>query len=1073
MVALHLLVNASDFDRQFEARMAVVLRALDTLLTVMRPATWGFRLFDGRARVGRSPRELMGCKGASFGPRRDEAAVCSLAHHVRDMLRSLHRHAPAPLAGGDVSSHSILMRALMEVLGQVRSASEVIELGDDARTDAAALIVVVAASPPNESALAQFVFSGKPGVDASSRDPVAALDTLAESWQRLARGANAGGADVAAKTGPRVLWLDVLGDESGEKGIADRLASALRGDGATALVPACTLSCAAHLLSTDGLANVAGLAQAPAPPAARLRLGSAPSITIEAPDSAAALCVAEPLELSCDGEYTHAWLLGFAPFAALPGAWLAPRDIHLARAPRGSSDGRAFAALSTGLVRQREAALVSLGHHASSLSTGERPGTERRPEMTFGVLIAIDAATAIMYTHRIEVTHAENETRAAAWQALHAAVPQLRAASVVAVDSEADTRVSLHAWLRYEAALHDATYGSASSAFIACSYTADEQRPHSMFDYWLSLVLAKDCDTDAGDTERTRDDDAPVQLDAHACALLRANGLSEGDAAGADCNAVVSREMLRSLKQERRARMPIPACAPVHQSVVDMSDGAPEGETAATASADTTNTEAAEAFAQPETSNSTLDDCEAIQQLVASVNASIGETARAGEATACTATCTELSRLYNVSVETGVPSPLALACCVMPRVCDHSAGLADEGDADRTGKLRGILIAVRKGLLRLRAELRDRHALQASECLVGRKRREYSLQVLLRLQVAALLRASDVTSASDPLPQKQMEAITELLETLFLVLDAPAPAAVPSVTAACETAATHSEGREASSSCAFLEHALAARFLSTLPNTVEAIYAKFERDVPSLIVADAKVTDEAASNDHEKPTGADETDGMPGDRTQRVGSQRGKRLQSKCGSGALPAPRMAEDAPQPKRPCTESSSTRPRPRAGLARTSSVPAPNARHVAALGTMQRARNQNVVVNKSATVAQQDIACRMAESRSTSAKIQARPHDSSPLRRSPRRLGGQGTVPVARTDLDARRLPGRSALATRTVSAPLMPCMSSPGADWRGNAVGRAGAQRLVRSQSGATSQQAPKRTVVGETPSKAAR
>ena len=1066
--------------------MAVVLRALDTLLTVMRPATWGFRLFDGRARVGRSPRELTGCKGASFGPRSDEAAICSLAHHVRDMLRSPHRHAPAPLPGGDVSSHGILRRALIEVLGEVRGASEVIELGDDARTDAAALVVVVAASPPNESALAQFVFSGKPRVDASSRDPVAALDTLAESWERLARRAPAGGADVAAKTGPRVLWLDVLGDESGEKGIADRLASALRGDGATALVPACTLSCAAHLLSTDGLANVAGLAQAPAPPPARSRLGSAPSITIEAPDSAAALCVAEPLELSCDGEYTHAWLLGFAPFAALPGAWLASCDIYLARAPRGSSDGRAFAALLTGLVRQREAALVSLGHHASSLSIGERPGTERRPEMAFGVLIAIDAATAIMHTHRIEVTQAENETRVAAWQALHAAVPQLRAASVVAVDSEVDTRVSLHAWLRYEAVLHDATYGSASSAFIACSYTADEQRPHSMFDYWLSLVLAKDCDTDAGDTERARDDDAPVQLDAHACALLRANGLSEGDAAGADCNAVVSREMLRSLKHERRARVPIPARAPVHQSVVDMSDGESEGGTAATASADITNTEAAEAFAQPETSNSTLDDCEAIQQLVASVNASIGETARAGDAPACTeATCTELIRLYNVSVETGVPSPLALACCVMPRVCDHSAGLADEGDADRTGKLGGILKAVRKFFLRP-AELRERHGPQASGCdteeitvSVGRKRREYSLQVLLRLQVEALLTstrhhgASNVTSASDLLPRKQMKVIKELLETLFLVLDGPAPAAVPGVTAACETAATHSEGREASSSCGFLEHALAARFLSTLPKTVEEIYSVFERDAPSFVVADANVTDEAASKDHEKPTGADETDSMSGDRTHRVGSQRGKRLQSKCGGGALPAPRMAEDAPQPKRPCTESSSTRPKPRAGLARTSSVPAPNARHVAALGTMQRARNQNVVMNIPATVAQQDKACRRAEPRSTSAKIQARPHNSSPLRRSPRRLGGQGTVPVARTDLDARRMPGRSALATRTVSAPLMPCMSSPGADWRGNAVGRAGAQRLVRSQSGATSQHALKRTVVGETPSKAAR
>ena len=162
MGALHLLVNASDFDCQFEARMAGVLRALDTLLTVMRPTTWGFRLFDGRAMVGRSPRELVGCRGASFGPRNDEEAICSLADHVRRALRSLRQYAPAPLAaarGGDVSSHGILMRALMEVLGQVRSESEVIELDDDARADAAALVVVVAASPPNESALAQFVFN--------------------------------------------------------------------------------------------------------------------------------------------------------------------------------------------------------------------------------------------------------------------------------------------------------------------------------------------------------------------------------------------------------------------------------------------------------------------------------------------------------------------------------------------------------------------------------------------------------------------------------------------------------------------------------------------------------------------------------------------------------------------------------------------------------------------------------------------------------------------------------------------------------------------------------------------------
>ena len=1088
MGALHLLVNASDFDCQFEARMAGVLRALDTLLTVMRPTTWGFRLFDGRAMVGRSPRELVGCRGASFGPRNDEEAICSLADHVRRALRSLRQHAPAPLAaarGGDVSSHGILMRALMEVLGQVRSESEVIELDDDARADAAALVVVVAASPPNESALAQFVFKGKPPVNASSRDPVAALDTVAESWQRLARRAPADGADVAPGAVPRVLWLDVLGENNGEQGIADRLANAMRGDGAAALVPACTVSCAAHLLSTGGLAHAIGLAQAPVHPPARPWLRGAPSIAISAPDSAAALCVAEPLELPCNGEHTHAWLLGIAPLAALPVAWLAPRGIYLARAPR---DGGGFAALSTGLVRQREAALVSLGHHAPSPRTGEHPGAER-PEMAVGVLIAIDAATAVMYTHRIEVKHVGNDTRTAAWQAFRAAVPQGRAASAAAVDAGVDTSVSLHEWLQYEAALQEATYGNASSSCVACSHTADdEQRPHSMFDYFLSLVLEKDCDTDAGGAEHNGDADLPVRLDAHACALLCANGLPEVDDTGAGCNTVVSREMLRSLKRERRARMPIPTRAPVHQSVTDLGDGAPEGEAAATASVDTTIAEAVEAAAQPETPSTTLDDCEAIQQMVASVNASVEEAARAGDATASTeATCTELSRLYDDSVATGLPSPLALACCVMPRVCDHSAGSADEGDTARTGNLRGILEAVRKRLLRTPADLRDRHAPQASECgpeegaapmaialPEGRKRREYSLQVLLRLQLAALLahHGADVTSAPDPLPDKQMKVIIKLLEALLLVLDAPAPAAVPGVTASCETVATHSEGREASSSCGFLEHALAARFLSTLPHTVKAIYVAIERDAPSLVVAGSRVTGETASNDDEKVTSADEMDGMPDDRTQRAGGQRHKRL-LQGGSVALPAPRITEAAPPAKRPCTESSSTRSKPRAGLTRTLSVPAPNARHVAALGTMQRARNQNVVVNKSATVAQQDNACCLAAPRGASAKIQARAHNSSPLRRSPRRLGRQGTVPAAPADSGARRTPGLSALAARTVSAPMMPCMSSPGADWRGKGVGRAGAQRLVRSQSGAASQQAPRRTIIGETPSKAAR
>ena len=188
-----------------------------------------------------------------------------------------------------------------------------------------------------------------------------------------------------------------------------------------------------------------------------------------------------------------------------------------------------------------------------------------------------------------------------------------------------------------------------------------------------------------------------------------------------------------------------------------------------------------------------------------------------------------------------------------------------------------------------------------------------------------------------------------------------------------------------------------------------------------------------------------EGDGVANDtapRTKNVASSgRGKRLRQLAeisgAAAAVAAPQAVatahdvEQAPPTKRPRndTGAAASALRSRAGgLARALSVPVPSARHVAALGAMKRARHHNVVVN-----AQHD--CR---------RDPARPQrEPSPVRRSPRRA---------------------------VTSAPMMPRMGSPGTNWRAGA--RAFVQPLARALSGPTSR-ASKKTVVGETPVKAAR
>ena len=265
---------------------------------------------------------------------------------------------------------------------------------------------------------------------------------------------------------------------------------------------------------------------------------------------------------------------------------------------------------------------------------------------------------------------------------------------------------------------------------------------------------------------------------------------------------------------------------------------------------------------------------------------------------------------------------------------DHSAGSADEGDTARTGNLRGT----GGGARAIAEKACDSGASRTASFGCGPEEGAAPMAIALPPQaprapcrccpfaacgVARTPRA-DVTSAPDPLPDKQMKVIIKLLEALLLVLDAPAPAAVPGVTASCETVATHSEGREASSSCGFLEHALAARFLSTLPHTVKAIYVAIERDAPSLVVAGSRVTGETASNDDEKVTSADEMDGMPDDRTQRAGGQRHMTVQG----GSVVLPRHAHRPRRRQRGQHGEQQHAIQTASWFTRTLSVPAPNA-------------------------------------------------------------------------------------------------------------------------------------------------